>query len=100
MPAGGDRKLLALLAETRAAEEAFAAAVIADDDDAQDATSERLEAALAEMARTPSEGVQGVLVKAARLCRSLDGHTIMYADEPVAASLRADLARLAPGVRA
>lgn len=94
-----DAALLTLLAATRAAEAAYADACRADDDDAMEAASERLETALAEMAAIPAQGALGALVKAARLCRSLDGGAgIMFADMPVVASLQADLARLAPGV--
>lgn len=102
-----DARLLELLAETREAEVEYARAVYAADEPAQDQAMERLEAVLDAMAGTASEGWQGIAAKVVRLCFSLReggggewGSTIMYADIPVAKSLTADLARLAPEVQA
>lgn len=103
-----DVRLLQLLEATRVAEAEYSRAVRAQDDAAEDAAMERLEAALAEMADTAAEGWLGVAAKAARICRSLKesapsgewGTTIMFADGPVAASLMDDLQRLAPSAQA
>ena len=61
------------------------------------------EAKLASVAEAGADDVD-LAVKAARLCRSLydsgDGCVILAADAPVMESLAADLARLAPEVRA
>lgn len=98
-----DARLLALLAQAREAEADYAAAIGREDDAGEAAAEARVEDALADMADTPAETWQGIAAKAARICRSLrDGGTtgasMLYADAPVAASLAADLARLAPGV--
>ncbi|MEO3472516.1 hypothetical protein AAFN86_11660 [Roseomonas sp. CAU 1739] len=104
-----DARLLALLADSRAAEDAHDVAARADDDAGVAAALARLEAVLGAMANTPAAGWVGVAVKAARLCRSLRdggdqfdgfGDSVTVDDVPVAESLAADLARLAPGVRA
>ena len=99
-----DGRLLALLADSRDAEDAHSAAASAEDEDGAAQASERLAGILEAMADTPAAGWQGVAVKAARLCRSLydsgDGCVILAADAPVMESLAADLARLAPEVRA
>ena len=97
-----DGRLLALLAESRDADDAHSAAASAEDDAGIAAATERLNGILATMADTPAAGWQGIAIKAARLCRSLydsgDGCVILAADVPVMESLAADLARLAPEV--
>ena len=100
-----DARLLALLAESRAAEADYTNTP-SEDGAALDAASERLEEVLAAMAETPAESLIGVAAKAARLCRSLRdsgmvgewGCTVTYADVTVARSLAEDLARLRPEV--
>ena len=96
-----DAPLLALLASADAAEAAHSAACAAGDDEAGDDASDRLRVALAGMAETRAQGWHGIAAKAVRICRSLgDGTQIDAADAPVARSLAADLARLAPEVTA
>ncbi len=95
-----DDRLLALLADSRGAEAAYLAALQADDDPGADAAMDELKGVLAAMADIPAAGWQGIAVKTARLCRSLNadpgGNSISYADVPLADSLAEDLARLAP----
>ncbi len=100
--AGADAELLRLAAELRAAEQAYCVAVCRTDDDpdAEDdakVASEAVEDLLQRMAATPAHGLSGIAAKAGRLTYSLSDTTaIMYAEMPLAASLAADLARLAP----
>lgn len=105
---GADAPLLVLLADIRAADEAYAAAVRAnvddvEDDPAQQAAHAAWEAAIARMAATPAATMLGVAAKATRLCESLHdggGHSIAFAEVALAESLAADLARLVPEVAA
>ena len=106
-PTADDGRLLALLADSREAEAAHDAAARADDDEAIAAALARLGQVLGAMADTPARGWTGIAVKAARLCRSMRdggtepgafGDTIADDDVPIAESLAADLARLAPEV--
>ncbi len=100
------RGLLKIAATAAAALPAGSAAVrlpvaaAHDDPDAEDdadAASEAVEDLLRRMAATPAHGPSGIAAKAARLTYSLsDGPVIMHAEMPLAASLAADLARLAP----
>lgn len=100
-----DTRLLALLAEAREAEAEILAACRAagDVDELENVPTERLDVALQAMADTPAASLIGIAAKAARLCRSLGDSgfaSISCADKPVAESLAADLARLAPEARA
>lgn len=99
-----DARLLALLAEARDAEQAHHDAANAEDETGIEAATERLEGILDAMADLPAAGWTGIAVKAARICRSLydsgTGMGLLAADVPVMESLAADLARLAPEVRA
>jgi hypothetical protein len=73
-------------------EEARAIAVAA-----REAADEALDSVIRQMARTPAEGLTGLAIKAAQLCRALkDGASIE--DHALRASLQADIARLVPGV--
>ena len=107
-PEDADAALLRLLEQSDAADAAHVAACRGGDDAAADASDGQLHAVLAAMAETPAMGVTGMLVKAARLLRSLRdagfpgamGHTSLDADAPVGESLEADFARLAPALLA
>jgi hypothetical protein len=97
-----DDLLVALLAETRAAEAVYATALNLDHDDLGNAASDRLAAAITAMADTPAAGWRGIAAKAARLVDSLGSDpnlsAILDADKPLVRSLRVDLARMEPAL--
>ncbi|MDO9502151.1 hypothetical protein [Falsiroseomonas sp.] len=107
-----DARLLRLLNDARRADDDFAAACGASedmqDDPAVDAAVARLDRAIAAMSETPAATMIGASAKMARILRSLRqngpigewGDNIADKERPLAASLGADLARLAPAVRA
>ena len=59
---------------------------------------ERLEDIIGRMSELPAEGLEGIAAKAGRLCFSLHPRSggLMYCEEPLVASLAADLSRLVP----
>jgi hypothetical protein len=96
-----DAPLLVLAAELRALEVALSCG--ADRRDEFDSTPEgkALVEAICErldrMATTPAVGLAGIAAKAGRVCGALKDHPVVPDGEmPIAASVLADLARLAP----
>ncbi|WPB83089.1 hypothetical protein [Sediminicoccus rosea] len=101
---GNDARLVALLAESHAAEAAHGVACNATADlsnAAIDEALDRLTAVLTTMAETPADTLLGIAVKAARICYTLNdngGHSIGSDDELVARSMAEDIERLLPGL--
>ena len=103
-----DARLLAHAREIAALERQIAALSgqgLSDDEweARHDPLNDRIEDLIAEMADTPAATLLGVAAKAARLCHSLGagrGCIIPVCEAPLAESLAADLARLAPEVAA
>ena len=97
-----DVALVAMAAELRAIDDAYNIGCGTSDDFCKSAEGEgmmeRLEDIIDRMSELPAEGLEGIAAKAGRLCFSLHPRSggLMYCEEPLVASLAADLSRLVP----
>ena len=97
-----DASLVAMAAELRAIEVAYNIGCGQSDDFCKspegEGMMERLEDIIDRMSELPAEGLEGIAAKAGRLCFSLHPRSggLMYCEEPLVASLAADLSRLVP----